>query len=617
MTGRGLKITTGKSAITLPAKEAATHRIAIIARTGMGKTYTAKNLAEEFVKARLPFVALDPTGAWWGLRLAANGNDPGLPVTILGGDYGDVPLEPTAGAEVADFVVDNPGHYVLDLSSFDSDAAQDRFAEAFGLRLFRAKQPRAKRSPLMLFVDEADAFAPQQPQRGQEKMVGAFRALMRRGRIFGIGMVPITQRPAALNKNVLTQAEMLIVGQVTGSQDRKALDDWVRAHATEGERDAFLSSLPGLQKGEMWLWSPSWLQVFERVRIRKAETFDSSKTPELDEELPEPKPLTAAAKAALEKSMATTIERAREKDPEVLKKRVAELEADLRRSRKASPAPDPGLVQRQVDRAVHQAVMAAGKDAEADRRVLHGRVQLLERSIQRSRAVAEKLVEALTVEVSANGGPSSKPVHFKRPVESSRAADSARFVKREAAKSTAKYAEYIPPEIPTGGEIGDLPKTHVRILQALRLLESLGIDQPDRRNVAALANYTASGGTFKKYLSNLHVNGYVELPSGDTAAISDRGREVVPPAPAPPSLEELHDAWLSLVPATHQRILVELIKEYPDSLSREELGQRSNYEASGGTFKKYLSRLSVLGAVDYPDGSSAIASDLLFPPGLA
>jgi DNA helicase HerA-like ATPase len=41
-----LSITTGKPSVPIPAEDAATHQIAIIARTGQGKTHTAKNLAE-------------------------------------------------------------------------------------------------------------------------------------------------------------------------------------------------------------------------------------------------------------------------------------------------------------------------------------------------------------------------------------------------------------------------------------------------------------------------------------------------------------------------------------------------------------------------------------------
>ncbi len=95
--------------------EAITQTIGILAKRGAGKTYTASVLAEEFVAAKLPFCVLDPTGAWWGLRVM-NDSKPGLPVIIIGGKHGDLPLEPTAGKLMADLIVDNPGFYVLDMS---------------------------------------------------------------------------------------------------------------------------------------------------------------------------------------------------------------------------------------------------------------------------------------------------------------------------------------------------------------------------------------------------------------------------------------------------------------------------------------------------------------------
>jgi DNA helicase HerA-like ATPase len=105
--------------LSLPL-DAVTQAMAILARRGAGKTYTASVLVEEVVKARQPVVVLDPTGAWWGLRSSADGEHPGLPVVILGGEHGDVPLEPTAGRVIADVVIDHPGAYVIDLSGFES-----------------------------------------------------------------------------------------------------------------------------------------------------------------------------------------------------------------------------------------------------------------------------------------------------------------------------------------------------------------------------------------------------------------------------------------------------------------------------------------------------------------
>ena len=49
------------------------HTQAILAMKGGGKTYLAMKMAELFYAARLPFVALDPTGVWHGLSVAADG----------------------------------------------------------------------------------------------------------------------------------------------------------------------------------------------------------------------------------------------------------------------------------------------------------------------------------------------------------------------------------------------------------------------------------------------------------------------------------------------------------------------------------------------------------------
>ena len=110
---------------TLPA-EAVTQTFSILAKRGVGKTYTASVLTEELLKANLHVVVVDPIGVWWGLRAAANGDDAGLPIAILGGDHGDVPLASTAGQVVADVVVDERLPVVLDLSGFRICAAVSR-----------------------------------------------------------------------------------------------------------------------------------------------------------------------------------------------------------------------------------------------------------------------------------------------------------------------------------------------------------------------------------------------------------------------------------------------------------------------------------------------------------
>lgn len=323
-------------AVCLPY-ELLTTMTSIVGRRGSGKTTTGSVVAEEYVGAGLPFVFLDPLGVAWGLRSSVDGERPGLPVTILGGAHGDLPIQETAGRLVAELVVEQPGAYIIDFSAFESRSAEKRFAADFAERLYRLKAHDT--AALGLIVDEADTFAPQQAQGDDKRMLGAFEAIARRGRSRGLGMVAITQRPAVLNKNVGSQAELLIAHQVTSPHDREALKAWVEGNATKAEVETFLASLASLKVGEAWLWSPAWLQLFERIQIRRRRTFDSSATPKAGEIRVEPRVLAPVDLDALRQRMAETIERAAESDPKALRQRIVELEAAVRNERTVEVQP--------------------------------------------------------------------------------------------------------------------------------------------------------------------------------------------------------------------------------------------------------------------------------------
>jgi DNA helicase HerA-like ATPase len=138
MTALHIGTTTTGEPFTLPL-EAQTVAFAIVGRRGSGKTNLAVVMVEEMVAAGLAVCILDVLGVWWGLRSSADGEGEGLPVTILGGSHGDLPIEPASGPLIANYVVENPGAYVVDLSAFASKAEEDRFAADFAHQLYRRK----------------------------------------------------------------------------------------------------------------------------------------------------------------------------------------------------------------------------------------------------------------------------------------------------------------------------------------------------------------------------------------------------------------------------------------------------------------------------------------------
>jgi uncharacterized protein len=563
----------------LPA-EAVTQTFAILAKRGVGKTYTASVLVEELLKAGLRAVVVDPVGVWWGLRAAADGKRAGLPIAILGGDHGDVPLELAAGQVIADLIVDEEISAVLDLSHFRK-GEQTRFMTDFAERLYHRN-----RAPLQLVLDEADAFAPQRPQKGQERMLGAVEDLVRRGRARGIGVTLVTQRSAVLNKDVLTQIEVLIALRTIAPQDREAIDAWIKVHGTPAQREELMSSLPSLPIGTAWFWSPGWLDMFRRVEVRKRETFDSSATPTVGQQLRTPGLLAPVDIARLRERIAATIEQAKADDSRELKRRIAELERQL-----ASRAPAP-----RIEKIIERVEVPIIGDEQL--RSLEAAVTILAEVGSQLVTIAQELGSALA-RVAA-------PITQVVPLVDQAA----------PARTTASPARPPPTLRRADPSNGTAPEGDLSLRAGERkMLAVLAQRYPmkfTRTQLGTLAGYTASGGTFGAYFGALKRHGLIKDVGGEVqitrAGLDYLGADV---PPQPQTTAELLDMWRGALRGGERKMLDELIAVYPAALTREDLGERTGYTASGGTFGAYLGTLRRNGLIEV-DGDGVRASGGLF-----
>ncbi len=102
--------------------------------------------------------------------------------------------------------------------------------------------------------------------------------IVRRGRIRGFVPWLISQCPAVLHKDVLSQADVLISMKLTSSQDRGAVGRWIEGKADRAEGRRILAALPRLARGEGWVWAPSG-GVLAQVAFPGIRTLDSSQTP--------------------------------------------------------------------------------------------------------------------------------------------------------------------------------------------------------------------------------------------------------------------------------------------------------------------------------------------------
>lgn len=120
--------------------------------------------------------------------------------------------------------------------------------------------------PFLLVIEEAHNFC---PERGFGKAVSSniLRTIASEGRKFGLGLLVISQRPARVDKNVISQCNTQIILKVTNPNDIKALSRGLEFMSSEMEEE-----IKRIPQGVALLSSPSIeMPIMVDVRVRKSE----------------------------------------------------------------------------------------------------------------------------------------------------------------------------------------------------------------------------------------------------------------------------------------------------------------------------------------------------------
>ncbi|MCU1488268.1 MAG: hypothetical protein JWN67_5014 [Actinomycetia bacterium] len=568
----------------------ATESIGIVGIRGSGKSNTGVVLAEEMWDAQIPWVAIDPKGDWHGIRSSADGQGPGLEVVVFGGLHGDLPLEHTAGALVADLLVDHNLTAVLDVSRF-SGAQLSRFLVDFCHRLFwrHQEEPHVRH----VFLEEAHRYIPQQVTSATAAMKEACAKIPLEGRAFGLGSSTMTQRPARLHKDVTTQFGTVVAMRVMAKQDRDALGGWFLEQEVGVEALATLSTL---KPGEGWVLSPL-VPLFERVFFRQRRTFDSGATPKVGQARRKPATVADVDLAAIGAAMADTIEKAKADDPKELRKQLAERDrmiGDLERQLAERPDVEPEVI------TVDVAVLG-----EAGLRAISLLVEHLDRCTKATGSAVDGIIGALG-RIEAGEQPGRQDVPGARAT-----GDGARAVAdRDRTGRASQRADpplrrdadrpTVPRPAPTTSTT-DLPAGEAKILTAIAQYP----DGVTREQLSVLTGYKKS--SRDTYLQRLRTRGFIE--TGSTIRATDEGRDALGDEFEPlPTGEALQEHWLATLPEGERRILVELLGAYPAGVSRDDLSDATGYKKSSRD--TYLQRMRSRQLVT-TDGDPR-AADVLF-----
>ncbi len=355
--------------------------LSVLAKTGAGKSYTVGVILEEFLKANVPLVILDPHGEYGSLR-SANLDESEIQAMVRYRikpksfhkqvkEYAlDIALNPDAqkltlagmnleGREIVDMLGNKlsgsqvgvlyqaiqdlkqalPAYTLKDIqASVSGNKSNGKWnvlnalevlesTKLFDLRgtpvkdlvapgqctiinlkgvgpdiqeivvtrlasmLWEARK-RGEIPAHILVVEEAHNFCPER-NVGNAVSGAIIRTVASEGRKFGMGLVIVSQRPAKIDKNVLSQCNTQVVLKVTNPNDLKAI-----VQSVEGISAEVADEIQRLAVGEALVAGGGLTQpVFVAVRPRmtahggKSVSVLHPESDEEDDEKPEPEPV--------------------------------------------------------------------------------------------------------------------------------------------------------------------------------------------------------------------------------------------------------------------------------------------------------------------------------------
>lgn len=294
-----------------------TKHLAVLAKSGAGKSYTVGVLLEEIMRKKVPLLILDPHGEYsvmkepnrdeedklkiWGLehkgfaeqiqeygdpeldhelrqlrlpdRMTSSEIVHLLPAKLSNAqqnvlfsavkDMEECNLSDVLAAleaednnskfsviNIIDYLIklgifsSNPTPYtelvqsgkcsIINLKGMDPDV-QQIIASKLMTDLFELRK-KEKIPPFFTVVEEAHNFCPER-SFGETKVSKVMRTIASEGRKFGLGLCVISQRPARVDKSVLSQCSTQIILKVTNPGDVKAIASSVEGITSDSEKE--------------------------------------------------------------------------------------------------------------------------------------------------------------------------------------------------------------------------------------------------------------------------------------------------------------------------------------------------------------------------------------------
>lgn len=564
------------SDVSLDLDKAIESRILVQANSGGGKSYTIRRFIEQAFGHK-QIIVIDPEGEFANMRSRFD--------FVYAGPGGDAPVESRSAALLARRLLELKASAIIDLYELPPQERK-HFVKLFLDSMVNA--PKELWHDCFVVLDEAHIFA---PEKDQSESLSAVIDMASRGRKRGYCLIPATQRPAKLNKDVAAECNNKLIGRASLDIDRKRAADELGFTSREE-----ILSLRDLEPGEFYCFGPAIGREVVRTVIGEVEV-KPPKRGAARGHVPTP---SAKVKAIL--SQLTDLPAEAKKEADTIQSLSVELAQTKRElsMHKCPPSLSPDDIKAEAEKLVKKAYDDIEKafDEEARRfrkkiAQVAGHVIKLESGVGELRKFLVDF-EGENIEITI-----PKPV-ITVP----------KIIHQPEVRRTIEIPDRV--RSMTVVEEGSITGPERRILDAIAWANSIGISQPENSIIAFLSGYTnpRSGG-YTNPRGSLVSKGLISYPGAGTVVLTEEGSALASHPTSPATERDLQERILARLSGPQRRILTPLIEERK-AIPNEELAPLAGYSnpRSGG-YTNPRGELHSYGLIDYtPQGVKA--SNVLF-----
>ena len=256
------KITVTVDGATLPVVEVLTGRGFITGKSGSGKSNTVSVIVEELLSQGFPVLIVDTDGEYYGLKEEYE-------ILHAGADEEcDLQIGPEHAEKLSELALEKSVPIIIDVSEYIDEQEAKDIIQGVAQHLF-AREKKLKR-PFLMLVEEIHEYVPETV--ALDDCGRMLVKVAKRGRKRGLGLCGISQRPADVKKDFITQCDWLVWHRLTWKNDTNVVRRVIGSTYADRVQD--------LDDGEAILMT-DWNDEIQTVKFRRKDTFDAGATPGL------------------------------------------------------------------------------------------------------------------------------------------------------------------------------------------------------------------------------------------------------------------------------------------------------------------------------------------------